>query len=132
MHHIDLVLAHQKIQAFGVLGNDFVFSILNGLPVQLGRSYAINSVLLSSLQVVVDFSVKQQGFSGNAAHLETGTSQPLVLLYQANLQAQLSGTNGGRVSTRAGAHDGNVIDCFWHSNAPLDAINALDKTIDCK
>ena len=108
----DLVLPHQEVEAFDVLGDDLVLAVEHGLPVDLAFAEAFDAVFLRVLQVVVDLGVEEQRLGGDAAHMQAGSAQLLGLLDQRDLQAVLSGANRGCVSGGTAAEDGYVVDGF--------------------
>ena len=131
-HAVNLILAHQKIEPLGVLGNDLVLAVLDVLPVQLARAQAVNAVFFSGLQVVINFSVEQQSFCGDAANVEAGAAELVLFFNEAGLQTKLAGAESGRVSAGASADDGNVINSVWQNSAPSGWKIVSRQTSDCK
>ena len=117
---INLVLSHQEIQPFGVLGHNLVLPVLHNFPIHLGCAQSFKAILLGRLEMVIHLGVKQQGFRRDASHLETGPTQALVLFDKADLQAKLSSADSSSVAAWARADNGNVINGFWQSSAPPD------------
>ena len=50
----------------------------------------------------------QQSFARNAADIQAGTAEVLVLLDQCGLKAELTRANSGNVATRTGADDYDI------------------------
>src|SRR5215472_13551114 len=119
LHHVDLVLARQKRQPLRVLVDDSLLALLDRRPVQRHSGRILQSEFRAFLHMVVDFGIEQQRLGGNAADVQTGAPQLLVLLDERRLQAQLSGAKGRGVSGRSAADDGYVINCFRQVRAPV-------------
>ena len=94
-HAIHLIFAHQEIQALGVLGYDLILAVLDVLPVQFSRAEAINAIFFSGLQVVINFSIKEQRLGGDAANVEAGAAELVIFFNEAGLQSKLSGAESG-------------------------------------
>ena len=118
LDHVDLVFAHQKIESLGVLGDDFVLARLDSRPVQLCAFDAFNAKLLSFLDVVIDFGVKEQRLGWNAAHVQAGAAKLVVLLNEGHFEPILAAADGGSVSARTAADDRYIVDCVWQFKLP--------------
>src|SRR5258708_822862 len=108
-HAVYLVLAYQKVQALGVLGDNLVLTVLDVLPVQLACAQAVNAVLFGIFHVVINFRIEQQCLGGNAAHLQACAAELFFLVDQAGLQPKLAGAEGGSISAGSTANDGKVM-----------------------
>src|SRR6266853_1147988 len=117
-HAVNLVLADEKIEPLGVLGDDLVLAVLNILPVELACSQAVNAVLFGVLEMVIDFSIEEQGFGGDAANVQACAAELVVFFDEAGFQSKLARAECGGVSAGSGADDGDVINGVWHSSAP--------------
>ena len=101
-----------------MLGDDPVFAVEDGLPVDGDVAHAFDAVLGGVFQVVIDLGVEEQGLGGNAAPVQAGAAQLLFPLDQGDLQPVLPGADGGGVSPWTAADDDHVVDCFCHSKLP--------------
>ena len=110
----DFVLAHEEVEALDMLGDDPVFAVEDGLPVDGDRAHAFHAVLSSMLQVVIEFGVKQQGLGGNTAPVQAGAAQLFFPLDEGDLQPILPGADGGGVAPRTAANDNHVVNCLCH------------------
>ena len=115
----DLVFLHQEDEALGMLVDDALLALLDGVPVELAFAEAFDAVLHRMLQVVIDFGIEQQGLGGDAAPVQAGAAELAFFFNQRDFQAILAGANGRRVTGRAAADDGDVIDGFSQGNAPF-------------
>src|SRR4051812_31390010 len=78
--------------------------------------------------MVGELRIEQQRLGRDAAHVQAGAAELVVFLDERGLQAKLAGADGGGVTGRAGANDGNVIDRLWQRSAPYwDECGVLDK-----
>ena len=116
LHGLNLILLHQELEALGVLGHDLRLAILNRGPVQLARVHALDAKFLGVFEVVPEFGVEQQRLGRNAAHVQAGAAEESVFFDECGFQALLAGANGGGVSGRSAADDGDVINGFRQSN----------------
>ena len=73
-HHVHLVLFHQELDAFGMLGNNRVLAIENLWVVEL-RIVAGDALLFGMLEVVPNLRRLQQRFRRNAANVQAGSAQ---------------------------------------------------------
>ena len=92
---VNLVLADQKVESLGVLGDDLVLAVLNVLPVQFAGAQAVNTVLFGGLEMVIDFGVKEQGLGGDAANVQARAAELVFFFDQAGLQSKLAGAESG-------------------------------------
>src|SRR5208283_6142614 len=97
---------------------DFVFALLNRGPVQLARVHAFDAEFLRVFQVVPQLGVEQQGFGRNAAYVQAGAAKEAILFDQRGFQSPLTGADRRRVTRRATADDGDIVDGFRQSSAP--------------
>src|SRR5262252_4190658 len=100
---VNLVLAHQKVQSLGVLGDDLVLAVLDVLPIQLACTQTVNTVFLGSLEMVVDFSVEQQCLGWNTADMQASAAQLVFFFNQGCFQTELAGAECGGVSAGTAA-----------------------------
>ena len=112
LHARDLVLLHQEVQAFGVLGDDGVLALEHRGPIQRGRADAFDAEVGGVLQVVPDFGVEEQSLGGDAAHVQAGAAQLGGLLDQCDIQPVLRRANSRRVAGRSSANDRHVKNCL--------------------
>jgi hypothetical protein len=82
--------------------------------------------------VVINFSVEQQRFGGDAANVEACAAQLVFFFNQAGLQSELAGAESGRISAGPSADDGDVINSVWQNSAPSDWKIVSRQTSDCK
>src|SRR5580698_10360564 len=64
---VDLVLAHEELQAFGVLVDDALLALLNIAPVQGDAGGVLQAEFRAFLSVVENFGVEQQRLGRNTA-----------------------------------------------------------------
>ena len=57
--HVDFILLHQELQAFGVLVHDSLFALLDRAPVQRDAGRVLEPEFYAFLHVVKDFRVEQ-------------------------------------------------------------------------
>ena len=95
-----------------MLGDDLRLALLDGCPVQLARVHALDAEFLGLFQVVPELGIEQQRLGRNAADVQAGAAEHVVLLDESGFQSILAGANGGRVAGRTAADDGDVIDGF--------------------
>ena len=115
LHGLDFILLHQELEALGVLGHDLRLAILDRGPVQLARVHALDAEFLGVFQVIPEFGIEQQRLGRNAAHVQAGAAEESVFFDERSFQALLAGANGGGVSGRSAADDGDVINGFRQS-----------------
>src|SRR4051812_10855940 len=128
LDHVDLVLAHQELETLGVLGHDLRLAADDGAPVELHVLGTDHAELFAFFQVVCKLRVEQQRLGRDAAHVQAGAAELVVFLNEGDFQAKLAGADGGCVTGRAGANDGNVVDRLWQRSAPYwDECGVLDK-----
>jgi hypothetical protein len=82
--------------------------------------------------MVIHFSVKEQGLSRDAAHVQAGAAEPVFFFNEAGFQSKLAGAESGCVSAGTSADNGNVINSIWHSRAPSGGKSTREQTGDCK
>ena len=111
-HGLDFVLLHQELEALGVLGDDLRFALLNRGPVELARVDALDAEFFRVFQVVPEFGVEEQRLGRDAADVQAGAAEESVFFDESGFQAVLAGADGGGVSGRAAADDGDVVDGF--------------------
>ena len=102
-----------------MLGDDLSFSLLDCGPVELAGVYPFDTEFLRFFQVIPEFGIEQQSFRRNTADVETGAAEESVFFNESGFQAILAGADGGGVSGRAAADDGNVVDGFGQGR-PLE------------
>ena len=73
---------------------------------------------LAVFQVVPELGIEQQRLGRDAAHVQAGAAEHVVLLDECGLQSILAGADGGGVAGRTAADDGNVINGFRQRSAP--------------
>src|SRR3954469_15823967 len=128
LDHVDLVLAHQELESFGVLGHDLRLAADDGAPVELHVLGADHAEFFAFFQMVGQLRVEQQRLGRDAAHMQAGAAELVVFLDERDFQAELAGADGGSVTGGAGANDGNVVDRLWQRSAPYwDECGVLDK-----
>ncbi len=84
---VDLVLAHQELQALGVLVDDALLALLNRAPVQRDAGGVLQAELGAFFHVVVDLGIEQQRLGRNAADMQAGSAQLVVLFDESCLQS---------------------------------------------
>ena len=115
---LDLILAHQEFEAFGVLGDDLGLALLNRSPIQFAGIYALDAEFLGIFQVIPYLGVKQQRLGRDAADVQAGSAEKTIFFDQGGFQAVLSGADGSGVTGRAAADDCDVINSFGQGDAP--------------
>ena len=110
--------------------DDLRFALLHCLPIQLARVHALDSILLRIFQVVPELGIEQQSLGWDAAHVQAGAAKIRILLDESGFQSVLAGSNSGRVSGRAAANYGDVINGVWQGRAPQLCMDELRQTND--
>src|ERR1700722_1597608 len=59
LDRIHFIFLHQEFEAFGVLGDDFRFAVLDGSPVQLARVHAFDAEFFGVFEVIPEFGVEE-------------------------------------------------------------------------
>ncbi len=95
-----------------MLGHDLRLAILHRCPVQLARVHALDAEFLRFFEMVPEFGIEQQRLGWNAAHVQAGPAEESIFLYKCSFQAPLACSDGGGVSRRSAADDGDVINSF--------------------
>ena len=90
----------QVFQPLIVLANDLVLASPHRFPVDFYRT-ALDSELCTVPYVVINFRVEQQGLGGNAANIQTGASQSVLLLDHRGPQTPLSCPDRRYIAARA-------------------------------
>ena len=90
----------------------FVLALLDRGPVELARVDALDAEFLGVFQMVPKLGVEQQRLGRNAADVQAGAAEERVFFDERSLKAVLAGADGGGVSGRSAADDGDVIDGF--------------------
>ncbi len=111
------MFAEEKLDALGVPVDDAVLARQRRRPVQLEFG-DVDAEFLGILERVVDFRVVQQDLGGDAADVQTGSSQEAVLFNDQSFQTPLRGANGGHVTARPAADDGQIVFGQVSSAAP--------------
>src|SRR5439155_19448648 len=106
LYRIYLVLAHEKLEPFGVLVHYLRLALPHRIPFQFSCTPAFDSIFGSILEVVPEFSVKQQRLGWNAANMQASATEIGVFLDQCGFQAILPCADCGGVSGGAAAYDG--------------------------
>jgi len=127
---LDLILAHEKFEALGVFGDDLRLAVLNGRPVQLARIHAFDAKFLGVFQLIPKFGIEQQRLGWNATHVQAGSAEEAVFFNQSCLEAELTSTDGGSVSGRPAADDGDVVGIFRQSKRSLRRMMTTVQTSD--
>ena len=105
---IDLVLAHEELDALGVLGDDRILALQHQRVIQ-ARIVAADAGFLRVLDVAEHVGGVEEGLGGDAAHQQAGSAQPGVFFNDGGFQAVLSRANGRRISTGAAPDDDHVV-----------------------
>ncbi len=101
-----------------MLGDDPVFAVQNGFPVDGDLAHPFDAVFGGILQVVIHLGIEKQGLGRDAAQVQASAPQLLLPLDQSDLQPILAGADGGCVSSRTAADDDDVVNRFCHSKLP--------------
>ena len=115
-----------------MLGDDFIFAVLDRGPVQLAGVDAFDAEFFGFFQVVPEFGIEEQGFGRDAADVQAGAAEESVFFDERGLQAVLAGADGGRVAGGAAADDGDVVNCVGQSGAPLLGTDDDGQTFDSR
>ena len=114
-HGLHFIFAEEKLDALGVLVDDAVLARQHGRPIQLEFG-DFDAEFLGILERVVDFRVVQQNLGRDAADVQAGASQEAVFLDDQSFQAPLRGADGGHVTARPAADDGQIV--RWQEQPP--------------
>src|SRR5579871_675339 len=104
----DLVLLHQVLDAFGVLGNDSVSTVADERKIQ-ARILAMNAFLVGMDETIPNIRRVQEGFGRNAADMQTASAKLGVFLNNGGFQAVLTRANGRRIPTGTAPDDDYVV-----------------------
>ena len=99
----DVTLLEQRADAHVELRDDLVLVGEHRGDVEGELLAADEAMLLAVDGVLVDFGGVEQGLGGDAADVEAGAAEGVVLLHEGHLEAELAGFDGGDIATRAGA-----------------------------
>ena len=99
----DVTLLEQRADAHVELGDDLVLVGEHRGDVEGELLRADEAMLLAVDGVLIDFGGVEQGLGGDAADVEAGAAEGVVLLHEGHLEAELAGFDGGDIATRAGA-----------------------------
>src|SRR5262249_16883682 len=91
---------------------------------------AFDAEFFRFLQVVPQLGVEQQRLGRDAADVQAGAAEVAVFFDQGNLQSILAGANGGGVSGRAAADDGDVVGGFGQVGGPSLLMRTVYRTDD--
>ena len=101
-----------------MLGHDLRLALLDGRPIQLARVHAFDTEFFRLFQVVPELGIEQQGLGRDAADVQAGAAEHVVLLDECGFQSILAGADGGGVAGRTTADDGDVINGFRQRSVP--------------
>ncbi len=97
-----------------MLADNAVLALLR-LRVIQPRVLAVNALFFAMHEPLPHFRGLKQGLGGDAAHQQTRSAEPGLLLDERRLQSVLAGANGGRVSPRAASDDNEIVRHFNYS-----------------
>src|SRR6185295_6749940 len=85
LENLNFVLAHQKVDTFGQLGNDFTFALLRLVEIErdAGRD---DAVFFRVFEFVKQIGRVQQGLGGNASPEQASAAEVLVLFNDCGLE----------------------------------------------
>ena len=109
MANRDVVFFHQEVNAGSGLFHHASFPLDHLLEVQLPASGSDAMFCELVLGLVVMFRTVEQRFRRNAADVQAGASQSVVLFNQGCFISQLSGTNGSDVTSWPATDDNDII-----------------------
>src|SRR5579871_1470073 len=107
---LDFIFLHQEIEAFGVLGDDFVFALLDGSPVELAGVDTLDAEFFRFFEMIPELSVEKQSLRGDAAYVEASTAKKSVFFDQGSFEAVLAGADSRSITSGSAADDGYVVD----------------------
>ncbi len=110
LHPLHLVLLEQKLDAFGMLLDDFVFSRQDIGPIDF-QSADLEPQLRAILELIVNLGVMQQHFRGNAADVQAGASEKGVLFHHHRLQSKFASTDRSHVPARTTPDNRHIVLC---------------------
>ena len=126
----DFVLAKQPVDAFAQQFDNLLFAAKHRRQIEFhaGNFHAMFRQLGFRLgEFLARF---QQRFAGNAANAQTRAAQPRFLIDAADVQAQLRGANGRRVTAGTAADDDQIV--LGHGASLLRSIVAVLMRTVCK
>ena len=108
LDHVHLVLLHQELDAFGVLGDD-PFLRSQDLRVVDARVFALEAFVGGVLEALPDIGGVEEGFGGDATDVQAGAAELGVLFDDGGFQAVLAGPDGSGIASRPAANDDQIV-----------------------
>ncbi len=110
--HSTLFFFEEKLDAFGVLGDDLGLAGKNIGPVDF-QAADFETEFGCVFEMIIDIGVVKKNLGGNTANMEAGATEEGVFLHNDGFQAELTGTNGGYIPPWTASNNRNVI--FRHA-----------------
>src|SRR5580704_5119654 len=120
LHPFDFVFLEQKLDPFGVLGDDFVFARQDVGPIDY-QAGNLEPEFGAVFEVIVDIGVVKKDFRGDAADVKASAAEKGILFNYDRFETKFAGADGGNVAARTTANNCHVI--FRHAVSPF-ALNA--------
>ena len=109
VHGIDLVLLEQEGDAFDVAVDARVLELHHGGKVELRRADVDAHLVEHVAGLFIELGGMQQRLRRNAADVEAGAAEGVILLDHRNLHAELRCADGADIAAGPGADDDEVI-----------------------
>ena len=99
---LDVALLEQGADAHVELGDDLVLVGEHRGDVEGDLLGPDEAMLLAVQGLLVDFGGVEEGLGRDAADVEAGATEGIVLFYEGHLEAELGGLDGGDIATGTG------------------------------
>ncbi len=110
LHPFDLVLLEQKLDAFRMLLDDFVFSRQDIGPIDF-QPADLEPQLRAILELIVNLGVMEQHFGGNAADVQASPAEIRILFHHHRLQSKFASTDRRHIPARTTPDNRHIVLC---------------------
>ena len=117
LHDLDLVFLHQVGDAAGELAHDFDLALHHRAEIDLdvaGDDAVRGETFPREMEIL---GRGEERLARDAADVEAGAAERLVLLHDGGLEAELRGANGGDVTAGTAANDDELIIKIGHGGS---------------
>ena len=101
-HNLNVTLLEEGADAHVQLGDNLVFIREHRRDIESDLLGTNQAVLLAVAGVLVDFGGMEERLGRNAADIEAGAAEGVVLFHESHLETELAGLDGGDIATGTG------------------------------
>ena len=101
-HNLNVTLLEEGADAHVQLGDNLVFIREHRRDIESNLLGTNQAVLLAVSGVLVDFGGMEERLGRNAADIEAGAAEGVVLFHESHLETELAGLDGGDIATGTG------------------------------